>query len=189
MNTNMTVKPLTKGLLSAGKIGQILLLILWVLFQHERGNDLYAATVVLISLALFTFRLKTLALIATPVLVIVLFKTSIVDTAVQIRASNLISFQSFKPSMSNLFTPESGRNILAQDVQQMISLLEENEITEYQLSSLFNAETKILITEAAWPIRQNDTSPYLLYGIEEHGNLAGCTTLDERKVVALAYCP
>jgi hypothetical protein len=170
-------------------IGSIFLLAVWVLFQYRQGNELYSIFLVLLYSVIFISRSKNFIIIAVAVLVIVFFKTPVLETWLVIRDSNHSTFDSFKPAMSKLFTPYSGREILPNDIEQMVSLLQANKITEYRVPSSFSYETNMRITEAAWPIRKNDTSPYLIFRTKEDLDLTGCTKIDKRKDVSLVYCP
>jgi cell division protein FtsW (lipid II flippase) len=169
-------------------IGSILLLAVWVVFQYRQGNELYAISLILLFAFISISRSKNFIIIAVAVLVLVLFKTPILETWIEIRDTNQATFRALKPSISRLFTPNSGKDTLPTDIQQMVSLLQENKVTEYRVPSSFSFETNMRITEAAWPIRKNDTSPYLIYRNEENLDLTGCTTIDKRKDVSLVYC-
>lgn len=170
---------------------QIFLLGAWAIFQYSRGNELYAVVIILLFVVLSIPRLQNFTLIAVLVLVIILFKTSIMDTWIEIREYNLNTFQTFKPSMSKLFTPDSGRDVLPAPVQQMLSILLEKKITEYRLSNAFEQDPQInqRIIESAWPAKKDSASPYLLCSSEEARDMADCFEVARREEVTLVYCP
>lgn len=173
------------------QILQTILLGVWVLFQFNRGNELYAVFMVFFFIILSFFRLKNFTLIAAAALVIVLFKTPVLNTWAEIRASNLDTFQTFKPSVLKLFTPDSGKEILPNDVKRMLSLLHENKIVEYRLCDSFAQDplTSQRIVESAWPIKYELSSKYLLCPVEEIEIITGCNEIARLKDVSLAYCP
>jgi hypothetical protein len=93
--------------------------------------------------------------------------------------------------LGNLFLPNAGQEkVLSDEVQQMLRLLRENDVTDYRLSPEFASDMKIQqrVTEAAWPIRPQDTSNYLLGSLEQIQNDPACTIIDTEKDVALANC-
>ena len=180
-----------RDLLDYGRIFQTILLSIWIVFQYRRGNELYALFVFLLFFILSISRSKNLTLIIAPVLLIVLFRTPVLDTWIEIRKSNLDTFRSFKPSMSRLFTPNSGRDVLPKDVQQMLALLEENNLAEYRLSTMFEQDPLIhqRIVESAWPVKKDAMSPYLLSSVEEFKSMTSCVEVARKENVVLGYCP
>jgi len=191
MSTNIKEKIVEPGLSNRWQVVQIALLGIWVLFQYSRGNELYAIFMLFLFISLSIFHLKNFTIIAVSIFVIILFKTPVLDTWTEIKDSNLYTFQSFKPSISKLFTPDSGKDILPSDVRKMLSLLQENKITKYQLCNSFEFDPLInqRIVESAWPIRKEVTSRYLLCPTEEVKNMTACTEIARQKDVSLAYCP
>lgn len=191
MNVKFFVQTLKKRLSSPGGVVSFFLLGAWSIFQYIRGNELYAAYIVLLYLILLMPRPQNFALVAVSVLVIVLFKTPVLDAWIEIRDTNLRAFQSFKPSISRLFTPDSGREVLPSEVQQMLSLLQENKITGYRLANSIEQDPLISqrIVESAWPMKKEAASPYILYPIEEIADLTGCVEVAKGKDIALVRCP
>lgn len=190
----MTIKSFKKNIDDSHNsryVFNFLMLAGWSLFQYIRGNELYAICVFLLFIVLSIPRLRSFALIGAFVLVIILFKTPILDTWTEIRKTNLLTFQSFKPSIARIFSPNSGRDTLPGDVQQMLSLLQENNITEYRLAISFEKDplTHQRIIESAWPVKLEARSIYVLLPTSEIANLSDCIEIDRRKDVALVSCP
>lgn len=170
---------------------QFCLLGTWALFQYTQGNELYAACIVLLFVVLSIPRLQSFMILGTFVVVIVLFKTPVLDTWIEIREINLQAFQSFKPSIARLLIPNSGRDALPKHVLQMLSLIEENDIPDYRLSDSYeqNPEINQRIVESAWPVKKEVSSEHLLLTVEDAKTLMGCIEVGKRKDVALVYCP
>jgi hypothetical protein len=191
MDIKSFIKTLAKRPGNLGRFVQFCLLGAWSLFQYTRGNELYAACIVLLFVVLSMPRLQSFMVIGAFVVVIVLFKTPVLDTWIEIREANLLAFQSFKPSIARLFTPNSGRDALPKHVQQMLSLIEENNIPDYRLSDSYeqNQEINQRIVESAWPLKKEASSQYILLPVEEIKALIGCIETGKRKDVALVYCP
>lgn len=174
-----------------GQILQTILLSVWVLFQYRQGNELYALFMIPFFFVLSIPRLKAFTLIFASVFVIILFKTPVLETWIEIRETNLGAFHSFKPSIFKVLTPNSGRDVLPMNVQKMLLLLEENNITKYRLSNKFEQNPLIhqRIVESAWPVKKDATSPYLLCSIEEFRNMTACIEVARKEDVLLVYCP
>lgn len=191
----MTIKSFIKahpnhpGLLA--RLVQLCLLAMWALFQYTQGNELYAVCILLLFVVLSALRIQSFMVIGVFVLVIVLFKTPVLDTWIEIRETNLQAFQSFKPSIARLFIPNSGRDALPKHVQQMLSLIEENGIPDYRLSDSYeqNPEINQRIVESAWPVKKEASSQYILLTVEEATTLMDCSEVGKRKDVALVHCP
>lgn len=191
MNIKSFTEIFTKGSHNTRDIVYFLLLTGWSLFQYSRGNELYAICISLLFIILSIPRLRSFALVSAFVLVIIFYKTPILDAWIEIRDTNLLTFQSFKPSIARLFTPNSGRDTLPDDVQQMLSLIQENNITEYRLAISFEQDplTYQRIIKSAWPVKLESKSIYVLLPTSEIANLSGCIEVDRRKDVALVSCP
>lgn len=191
MTTDTKRKNVKQSLPERWRIIKIILLGVWVLFQYRQGNELYAVFMIFFSAILSIIRLKNFILIATATLVIVLFKAPVLNTWTEIKASNLETFQTFKPSISKVFMPNSGNEILSNNVKRMLSLLHENGIAEYRICNSFREDplTNQRIVESAWPIRLEPTSKYLLCPMEEIKTITGCNEIANLKDVSLAYCP
>lgn len=191
MNINGKLTEIRKRLSTPGYILQILLLGSWAFFQYQRGNEFYAIFVLFLFLSMSVFRLRNFTLIAISVLAIILFKTPIFDTWVEVRDSNLsISMlSSFRTSMSNLFALNSGKEALPVHVRRMVVLIEESKISDYRLCTTYEQEGSQRIIESAWPVRKDASSKYVLCSLDEIQNMAGCTEIKERGDVGLAYCP
>jgi hypothetical protein len=169
---------------------QLLLLATWVVFQFWVGNRVYALFMIVFFLALSLLRPPNFILLAIPVLILLLFNTQTINSLVQLRRWNLNAVQDYKHTLLELFTPNSGQEVLPDRVRQMLQLLQKHHIEEYRLSSQLAADMRIQqrIVESAWPVREDASSPHLLGSIEEIKKDPSCTVVDQEKDVALAYC-
>jgi len=132
-------------------------------------------------------------LLVVSVLVIVLFHTPTINTLAELKKSNLSTIQDFKLSLTNIFSPNSGQEVLPVQVRQMLSLLQTHHIASYQLSNQLdlNLLIKQRIVESAWPIKMDKRSPYLLGLVEEIKRTPiwrNCAVIDQREDVTLVYC-
>lgn len=129
-------------------------------------------------------------LIAGLVLIIILFKTPTIEAWTNLIQANISTVQHLKLSPSNIFSPNSGQEVLPVQVQQMLSLLQTHQIGSYQLSNQLMQNPLIFqrTIESAWPIKMEGKSSHFLIAIEEIKNYASCVQIDQREDVALVYC-
>jgi hypothetical protein len=168
---------------------QMGMLATWALVQYALGNKLYVLFMIVFFFILSRFRSPFFLLVAMSVLVIVLFTTSIPDTKNDLIRQDMDIIQDSKRFLFNIFTPNSGQEVLPAEVQQMLSLLRSNHVTSYRLSKQLTQDSLIRerIKESAWPIKR-EASPYLLSLPKEIKNNPTCVVLDRTKDVVLAYC-
>jgi hypothetical protein len=188
MSSDSSSNSIKQYILSPTGIGLTIFICIWVVLELSQGHGLYVLFFFLLLATLSILRLKKFWILAAAILTVLMIRTPILTTFKVIGAYNIEAIQTIRPSISMLFTPEAGKRTLPDNIKQMLSLLEKNKITEYRIHKSA-PEEDLLIVGAAWPIRNVSTSPYLLYRIDGNIDLAGCTKIDKRKKLALAYCP
>lgn len=168
----------------------LFILVMWALIQYSLGNRFYGLFIIAFFLILAISRQLSFMRIAASVLVIVLFITPTIDTWTKLKQSNLSTFQHPKRPLANIFSPNSGQEVLPVQVQRMLSLLHTHHIASYQLSNQLDRDIEIKqrIIEAAWPIKMDSTSSYLLSVLTETKNNPTCLVIDQNKDIALEYC-
>ncbi|MCJ7702124.1 MAG: hypothetical protein MUO62_11105 [Anaerolineales bacterium] len=129
-------------------------------------------------------------LVAGLVLIIILFKTPTIEAWTKLIQANISTAQHLKLSLSHIFSPNSGQEVLPVQVQQLLSLLQTHQISSYQLSNQLMQNPLIFqrTIESAWPTKMEGKSSYLLISFEEIKNYASCVQIDQREDVALVYC-
>jgi len=167
----------------------VLIIGLWALFQYHSGYKFYSLFIVALFITLAISRREYFTLVMISVLVFVTFYIPVLDTWEKLRLSNLDSIQNPRRTLTSIFEPNSGQEVLPPQVQLMLSLLETNHITSYQLSDRLNADMLInqRITESAWPIKKEPQAYYLLRYSTEIIK-PSCIVVDQRKEIALDYC-
>jgi len=172
------------------RLVHLFLLGAWALTQYSVGNKFYGLFIIAFFVILVIARPPSFLLLAASVLVIVLFNTPTIDTLAQLKLSNLSAGKHPRPFLTRIFSPNSGKEVLPIQVQQMLSLLQEHQIASYQLSNQLDSDPllKQRIIESAWPIKMDSASPYLLSSLEETITNPACVVIDQRKDVALADC-
>ena len=169
----------------------IIPLSVWALLQLAWGNKFYVFFIVIISLLLIVNRPLRFMLVVGLILAIVFFTTPTIATWTGLQQSNLHTVQNLESSLTNFIIPNSGKEALPKKVQHMLFLLRTHHIADYRLSDRLkqDIEVKQRITESAWPIKMENTSPYLLVLIDELNIYSTCTEIGQNKDVALVYCP
>jgi hypothetical protein len=162
----------------------------WALFQFSMGHKIYGLFIIAFFIILTMIRSSNLILVAIPVVMLIIFNTSIVDSIVQLERSNLNSIQNYQQTLAHIFTPNSGREVLPGQVRQMLSLLISNHVTNYQLSHQLYQDPLLMerIVESAWPIKMDSASSYRLSLIDEPDDNSACIMIDHTKEVVLANC-
>lgn len=183
-NLKKTIKDRHKLLIYMPIIG------LWVFFEYCNGNKFHSLFIAAFFITLAISRRGYFALVMVSVLVIVAFYIPVLDTWANLRLSNLNTIQNPKQTLVSIFKPNSGQEVLPPQVQQILSLLETNHITSYQLSDQLSSDPLInqRITEAAWPIKKEPEAYYSLRYLTELIRQPSCVVVDQRKKIALDYC-
>jgi len=117
------------------RVAYILILGIWVLIQFSFGNKFYALCTLVLILATALYRPAYYKILAALVLVIGLFTTPTIITWTNLIQSNLSTVQHLELTLTTIFTPDSGREVLPVQVQQMLVLLQTYQINSFQLSS------------------------------------------------------
>lgn len=182
---------LTGHLFDRKRLLYIFMLGVWALFQYRQGNELYAIAIILLYALLSMPRFRNFTLVAACVLVILVFKMPTVETISEIKNTNLKAFQSFKPSLNTILTPNTGLEVLPKGARQMLELVKIHSVPDYRLSDSLLQDPLISqrIIESAWPIKMEITSRYLFLLTPEITNYPACDKIDRRDDIILAYCP
>lgn len=163
---------------------------IWVSVQYFLGSKFYILFIAVFFILSILPRPPYYMFVIAAVLAAVLLSTSTLDTWMVLAQSNLNTIQEPASHLDNIFSPNSGKKVLPAQVRRMLSLLNTHKITSYQLSKKLysHEETLQRITEAAWPIRMDNQSPYFLTTTEELTSNSTCTIIDSKKDIVLVYC-
>jgi hypothetical protein len=129
--------------------------------------------------------------IAAAILLVIGFKTPVIDTGSKVAQSNLSTARHLSDSLAQLFSPNSGQEVLPGQVRAALALLQNFPVASYRLSpSLEQVEwVRQRMIEAAWPVKMENTSAYLFCSPEEFKDTPGCDLIGQREDVVLAHCP
>jgi hypothetical protein len=173
------------------KLAYTFILSVWAVIQYSLGNKEYSLFIILVFFILTVFRPPSFMLIAGSVLIIVLFNTPAMETLAYLKQTNLRTVEQVRLTLDNIVRPDSGQEVLPVLVQEMLTLLRNNHITSYQLSTanrVYSTLIKQRIIEAAWPIKMDNNSPFFLMLPKETINYPDCSVIDQEKETALVYC-
>lgn len=171
-------------------LSYMLVVTVWASFQFYAGNKVYSLFIIVFLAALAMSGRAYFFIIRTSVVVVVVLSVTIMDAWGSWGILTLHAIQHPKETLSILFMPDSGRGVLPSKVQEMVSLLEANQVTSYQVASPICLDGAIMqrITEAAWPKKMDTRSGYLLNTVDGIKIQSSCITLDRKKEIELVYC-
>lgn len=163
---------------------------IWALINYLLGNRFYAIFILIFFLTLTLSRAPSFTLIAVTALFIIYFNTPAIDTLIHLHQSNMRTSQNISSTLKLIFSPNTGQEVLPDQVQNMLSLLKTHQLVDYQISSaLFsNQRTMQRITESAWPIKMTTSSSFHLITSDEMNKYSSCSVIDQKEDVALVYC-
>jgi len=170
---------------------ELFLVGLFAFIAWQLENRFFAIFIVLFFIvALYFKRRRYFELIIAAIIIFTLFNTLTLDSLLILTKSDLPSIQHPKAGLSDLFTPDSGQGVLPPKVLTMISILKENGIESYKLSEEFSNDVVIYqrIVEGAWPIRLEETSPFVLIASDEIVDYQDCMIIEEKEDVVLVNC-
>lgn len=168
----------------------LMFLLFWAASKYSAGDRLLAA-LVLICLVCILFRIPYLIPIAVAAVVIVLFRTPIMDTGLSILTANRSVLENPKPALTDLLVSRAGEFVLPREARFAIDLMNAHQVDTYQMSARIQQDPfrSQRLIEGTWPKRMEESSPYLILLIEEQEDYPACTIIDMKKDVALGYCP
>ncbi len=173
-------------------VARIILIGIVVLIEWKLNNRIFALFIVLFSLvAQFFYNKRYFVFIITAILIFFAFNSSTLDYLLLIKRADFPNFQHPKVIINTLFTPNTGREVLPKQVQNMLSLIQEVDIEDYKLSAeiSLNGEVVQRIVESAWPVKLEKSSSYNFIIDKEKMEYAGCTNIKQLEDIILVYCP
>ncbi len=169
----------------------ILFPVISALLQYYLDNSFYGLIILvgLLALAVISRPLDRL-LVWEACLIVIFFTTSTATAWLGLAYIDQDTVRYFDHVQSEINRPGSGLQVLPPRVQQILSLLQEQQILTYQLSpQLQDPHLSQRIMEATWPIKREEASAYRLQLIDEPLNEVACIEIDRTEEIRLAYCP
>ena len=167
-----------------------ILLVIWAVFQYSKGYEFYALFLIVVFLILLIARPSYFVLVAISVLIFIPQTVPTLDTLVRLKMANEKALYMTNETLNSIFTPGAGIEVLPPAALQGLQLLQTHQVENYKISDRMFHDLLIRqrIVESAWPIKMEDSSPYLLVFLDEINNNPACTEIDKEKDIALVYC-
>lgn len=171
---------------------KIFLIGIIVFIEWKLNNRFFALFIVLFSLgSLFFYNRRYYVLIISTILVFLVFNTSTLNFLLMIKQADLPALQHPKGIINTIFTPNTGREVLPNQVQIMLSIIQELNITDYKLSPEItnNGEVVQRVVESSWPVKFEVTSSNTFITQNERLEFQNCMFIKQIEDVILVSCP
>lgn len=190
LKTRIWLPSTIKTTITKYNLSYFVILIAWAWIQYIAGYKLYSIFILIYFIFLIITRARFFTFIIASVFILLFFSSPSMDMLTRLKSSNEEFFKNPSQSLNQILAPNSGKEFLPAPVPQMLSLLYENQIENYQLSAQYekNQQTQQRITEAAWPIKLEKTSQNFLISSEDLINYSHCNKIDQKEDVILVYC-
>lgn len=167
-----------------------LLILFWAFHYYVEKEYFSAILIVASSILLVVIRKKALVTIIVPVLFGLMFYTPIEDALTKISSTTVNAFSNPSTTLYNLFKPNSGREILSWEIQWVNSIIDDRNLTDYQLSPKLFSDLFVhqRIVETAWPVKLETDSKYVFIFTEEIAFYSGCELIDQKMEIAYVDC-
>lgn len=167
-----------------------ILLIVWAVIMFSHGHRAYSIFIIAFFLISLLLPKPSFALVLVSVISYIFLSSVSLPALAEIRSTINKAVEHPKEPLENLFTPRTGLNVLPEQVQQMLGLIDDHNITSYRLSPLVSEDyhTVQRIVESAWPIRMDEESPYIFTAPDEIQDYSNCDLVDQSEDVALVNC-
>jgi hypothetical protein len=170
---------------------ELLLVVVFVLIEWKLENRFFAIFLfVFFVSALFLQNRSYLNFIIPIILIFMVFNTLLVDCLILIKNVDAPVIQHPKSEINTLFEPNAGLEVLPIPVQNMLSMIKDTKIENYQLSPEFLQDAEIMqrIVEGAWPVKMEETSPYVFINTDEIDQYNNCSILADSEDLTLVDC-
>jgi phosphoglycerol transferase MdoB-like AlkP superfamily enzyme len=167
-----------------------ILLVGWAVINFSHGHRAYSIFIIAFFLISFLLPKPSFALVLISVISYMFLSSVSLPALAEIRTTINNSVEHPKEPLENLFTPHTGLDVLPVQVQQMLGLIDDHNLTSYRLSPMVSADyhTVQRIVESAWPIRMDEESPYIFTDPDEVQKYSACELVDQAEDVTLVNC-
>mgnify|MGYP001109620523 FL=1 len=169
----------------------LLLLIGWAAINFTHGHRIYALLIIAFYLVSLLLPKPSFTLVLVSVIAYMFLSSVSLSAFGQIRKTINVAMEHPSQPLNNLLTPHTGLEVLPEPVQQMLTFIDNYEITSYRLSPQLSADYHIVqrIVESAWPLRMTDQATSVFTAIDETNDFPACELIDQAEEVALVNCP
>ncbi len=149
---------------------EIILVLLFAFTEWYFKHRFYAIFIIVFFVIVSFFPDRNYKDFVIPIIFVFLaFNSLIADNILLFRRIDVPSIQHPKNQLINLFSPNTGLEVLPDEVQTMISMMHTANIDNYYLAPdlYYNGELMQRVVEGAWPIKLEESSPFIFLPASE----------------------
>lgn len=165
--------------------------IVWALVQYKQLNRFYAVFLLFFFFVQLLFRKRYFMLLVVSVFSLALFKTPTLETLQSLREKSLAFAWNPRVPLDVIFTPRAGEEVLPDEVQDILFILRELELSSYALSPKLEKDDLIYqrTLEGVFPREYDPNSPYIFaFARETEYDTPDCRLIESREEIELVYC-
>ncbi|PKO02594.1 MAG: hypothetical protein CVU43_07190 [Chloroflexi bacterium HGW-Chloroflexi-5] len=170
---------------------EFLLVLVFAYVEWRFKHRFYALFIIVFFVFTHIFKDRDHKDLIIPILIIFLiFNTLAFDSLLLFRRIDVPSIQHPKSYLKNLFTADTGLEVLPDSVQTMLTMMHAANIENYYLSPDYYGDGEIMqrIVESAWPIKLEESSQYIFISDQDNDLYQDCSFVANMKEINLVKC-
>ena len=170
---------------------EFLLVLVFAYVEWRFKHGFYALFIIVFFVFTHIFKDRDHKDLIIPILIIFLiFNTLAFDSLLLFRRIDVPSIQHPKSYLKNLFTADTGLEVLPDSVQTMLTMMHAANIENYYLSPDYYGDGEIMqrIVESAWPIKLEESSQYIFISDQDNDLYQDCSFVANMKEINLVKC-
>ena len=168
-----------------------ILVLAWALLNFTHGHPVYAVLIIAFYIVSLVLLKPSFALVLVIVAFFIVINSTAISALEDIQNSSNKAVLRPGETLSNLFTPNSGLDVLPDKAQQVLTLIQENDITSYRVSTVISEDYHLMqrVVESAWPVRMAEDAVDVFITLYETPDYGNCKVIDQLEEVILVHCP
>jgi len=168
-----------------------ILVLVWAVLNFTHGHPVYAVLIIAFYIISLVLPKPSFTLVLVIVAAYIVINSTVIASLEGVQKASNSAVKQPGQALSNLFTPNSGLDVLPDKAQQVLTLIQENDITSYRLSTVISEDYHLMqrIVESAWPVRMAEDSVHVFITPDESPDYGKCTVTDQVEEVILVHCP
>lgn len=164
---------------------------LFAYINYCQKNRFFAVFIVGFVVLMLLTKWRLFVLVIIPVLFIMFFNSTIVDSLSKIKNTTMNVLASPSILLNNLFRSNTGQDTFDWDIQWMNKVIKERGLQDYLLSPNLFSDIRIRqrIVETSWPVKLEDLSSNVFIDVIEAPSYQECDFLDKKMDIMYVYCP
>lgn len=154
------------------------------------GHLLLAVLIVVFSIVAVVIRRPSLVFLLAPVFLLLIFKAQPLNTFGSLREQFTALMSKPEEYLENLFTPNSGTEVLPEEALLIHELVRQFDVSNYWLTDDLQEDNEIKekIIESVWPVQIDSNSPYVFGYADEFSDRSDCMVIGSCQDIELGYC-